>query len=66
VQVVKGYVIEAFAILRTTAGGMKEGALKALRTTEEITNRYYGQIVSKDVPSALKDLLLKQKRSIAL
>jgi hypothetical protein len=65
VQVVKGYVIEAFAILRTTAGGMK-GALKALRTTEEITNRYYGQIVSKDVPSALKDLLLKQKRSIAL
>jgi uncharacterized protein (TIGR02284 family) len=54
----KGYVIEAFAILRTTAGGM-QGALKALRTTEEITNRYYGQIVSKDVPSALKDPLRK-------
>jgi uncharacterized protein (TIGR02284 family) len=54
----KGHVIEAFAALRTTAGGVKN-ALKALRTTEEITNRYYGRAVTQEVPDAVKDLLRK-------
>lgn len=54
----KGYVIEAFAILRTTAGGMKS-ALKAVRTTEEITNQHYGRTIPKEVPSNIKDLLRK-------
>jgi hypothetical protein len=53
---VKGYVIETFAILRAKVGGMKS-AMEALKTTEEITNRHYGQIVSKDVTPPLKDLL---------
>ena len=54
----KGYVIEAFAVLRT-AVGMKS-ALKALKTAENIACRYYGEIVSKETPSALKDRLRKQ------
>ena len=53
----KGYVIEAFTALRTVTG--MKGALKALKTTEEITNRYYGQVVSKDVPPDLKEILRK-------
>lgn len=57
IKELKGYVIEAFAVLRT-AVGMKS-ALKALKTAETIACRYYGQIVSKETPSALKDRLRK-------
>ena len=53
----KGYVIEAFAALRSFTG--MEGALQALQTTEEITNRYYSDIVSKKAPDAVKDILRK-------
>lgn len=51
----KGYVIEAFAALRT-AVGMKS-ALKALRTAENITYRYYENIVSKEMPPEIKKRL---------
>jgi uncharacterized protein (TIGR02284 family) len=51
----KGYVIEAFTALRTAAG--MKSALKALKTNEKITNHYYGETVSKEIPSALKELL---------
>ncbi len=54
----KGYVIEAFAALRK-AVGMKS-ALKALKTAENITCRYYGRMVSEETPSTLKDRLRKQ------
>jgi ferritin-like protein len=53
----KGYVIEAFAVL-SKAIGMKS-ALKALKTAENITCRYYGRMVSEETPSALKDRLRK-------
>lgn len=53
----KGYVIEAFAALRT-AVGMKS-AMKALKTAEKINYKHYGDIVSKDAPSGLKELLRK-------
>ena len=36
-----------------------KGALKALKTVEEITNRHYGEAVSKDAPPALKEILRK-------
>ena len=51
----KGFVIEALTALRGLTG--MAGALKALKTTEEITNRLYGEVVSKDVPSPLKEIL---------
>jgi hypothetical protein len=28
-----------------------------MKTTEEITNRYYGEVVSRDAPSAVKEAL---------
>jgi uncharacterized protein (TIGR02284 family) len=55
----KGHVMEAFAALRTTAGGTKS-ALKALRTVEELTNRHYEQIFVQDVSPDLKQVLRKQ------
>jgi uncharacterized protein (TIGR02284 family) len=51
----KGYVIEAFAAIRSFTGF--KGALKALKTIEEITNRHYGEIVSWETPSAIKEEL---------
>ncbi len=53
----KGYVIEAFAAL-STAAGMKS-AMKALKTAEKINYKHYGEIVSKNAPSNLKELLRK-------
>jgi len=54
-QDIKGYVIEAFAAIRSFTG--LKGALAAMKTTEEITNRYYGEAVSRDAPSAVKEVL---------
>ena len=51
-QDIKGYVIEAFAAIRSFTG--LKGALAAMKTIEEITNRYYGEVVSWDAPSAVK------------
>jgi hypothetical protein len=53
----KGYVIEAFAALRTVAG--MKSAMKALKTAEKINYNHYGEIVSKNAPSNLKELLRK-------
>ena len=54
-QDIKGYVIEAFAAIRSFTG--LKGALAAMKTTEEITNRYYGEVVSWEAPSALEEVL---------
>ena len=54
---IKGYVMEAVTAVRTVSG--MEGALKALKTTEERTNRYYGEAVSLEVPSGIKEILRK-------
>ena len=51
----KGYVIEAFAAIRSFTG--LKGALKSMRTTEEITNRYYSEVVSWEAPDTVKELL---------
>jgi uncharacterized protein (TIGR02284 family) len=51
----KGYVIEAFTAVQSFTG--LKGALAAIKTTEEITNRHYGEVVSWEAPSAVKDLL---------
>jgi rubrerythrin len=51
----KGYVIEAFAAIRSFSG--LKGALKSMKTTEEITNRYYGEVVSWKVPPEVKENL---------
>lgn len=51
----KGYVIEAFTAIRSFTG--LKGALSAMKTTEEITNQYYGEVVSWEAPSNIKGKL---------
>jgi hypothetical protein len=53
----KGYVIDAFAALSVSVG--MKSAMRALKTVESITNRYYGNSISKNIPSDLKELLRK-------
>jgi len=53
----KGYAIEAFTALRGFTG--MKGALKALKTVEEFTNRQYAEIVSQDVPAPIKEIFRK-------
>jgi len=51
----KGYVIEAFTAIRSFTG--LKGALKAIKITEDITNRYYSEVVSWQAPSDTKEVL---------
>ena len=51
----KGYVIKAFTAIQSVAG--MKGALRAIKATEEITNRYYGEVVSWEAPSEVKEML---------
>ena len=53
----KGFVIEGFTALRSLTG--MKAALKALKTTEKITCRYYGEAIPKDLPDPVKDILRK-------
>ena len=53
----RGYVIEAFAAIRSFTG--LKGALSTMKTTEEITNRYYRKVVSWAVPPDVKEVLRK-------
>jgi hypothetical protein len=43
------------SIIRSLTG--LKGALKAMKTMEEITNRHYGEVVSWEAPSELKEVL---------
>ncbi len=56
-QDLKGYLLEAFTALRGVTG--MKGALKALRTTEELNKRHYMEAVAKNVPPAVKEVLRK-------
>lgn len=51
----KGHIIEAFTAIRSFTG--LKGALAAIKTVEEITNQQYGDVVSWEAPSELKEIL---------
>jgi uncharacterized protein (TIGR02284 family) len=51
----KGYLLEAFASVRSAAG--TEGALKALRSGEKMTNQAYDDAVSQGFPPMVLVLL---------
>lgn len=51
----KGYLLEGFAAMRSVTG--TEGALKALRSGEKMTNKDYGEAVSLDFPATVLTLL---------
>ncbi len=51
----KGFLLEAFASIRSITG--TEGALKALRSGEQMTNKNYGNAVAMDFPPLVMVLL---------
>lgn len=53
----KGYLIEGFTSLRSITG--TEGALKAMRSNEKMTNRWYEDAVQWNVSVDIKTLLQK-------
>lgn len=56
----KGYLLGAFTKVRSLTG--TEGALKALRSGEESTNKRYGKAVNMDFPAGIKALVEKNYR----
>ncbi len=53
----KGFFLEGFAAIRSSTG--TEGALNAIRSSEQITNHTYGDAVNWDVDSDTKSLIQK-------
>lgn len=53
----KGYLMEGFTILRSSTG--TEGALKAVKSAEKMTNKKYGDAVNWDVPVRAREILRK-------
>ncbi|WKZ31933.1 MAG: ferritin-like domain-containing protein [Thermodesulfobacteriota bacterium] len=56
----KGYLLDAFTRVRSLTGA--EGALKALKGGEEMTNRNYSNAVKMAFPPPLKSLIEKNYR----
>lgn len=53
----KGYLIEGFTSLRSVTG--TEGALKAMKTNETLTNKTYESAVKKEFTPEIKTILEK-------
>ncbi|MBI1912335.1 MAG: ferritin-like domain-containing protein [Deltaproteobacteria bacterium] len=56
----RGYVLDAFTKVRSLTG--IEGALKALRSGENMTNKRYGEARNIDFPALTKELIEKNFR----
>lgn len=54
-QDIKGFFIEGFTAVRSLTG--TEGALKAMRTNEELTNHTYSDAMSWDVDADIKQII---------
>jgi uncharacterized protein (TIGR02284 family) len=55
----KGYLIEGFTALRSMTG--TEGALKAMRTNEKITNKNYDKALSQDLPADVAAIVRRNR-----
>jgi rubrerythrin len=53
----KGFLMEGFTALRSLSG--VEGALKAMKTNEELTNRRYREALAEGFPPNTRELLEK-------
>lgn len=53
----KGFFLEGFAAIRSFSG--TEGSLNAMKSSEQMTNRTYGDAVSWDVDQDTKSLIQK-------
>lgn len=55
----KGFLIQGFTAMRSVTG--TEGALKAMKTNENITNRNYDDALSWDLPNDVKDVIRRNR-----
>lgn len=55
----KGHLIEGFTRVRSAIGS--NGALKAMRTNEKITNATYERALEYSMPEALRELILQNR-----
>ncbi|HBG26513.1 MAG: hypothetical protein A2Y10_00955 [Planctomycetes bacterium GWF2_41_51] len=53
----KGVLIEGFTAMRSVTG--TEGALKAMRTNEKLTNKKYNEAMDWDVDLDAKDIIMR-------
>lgn len=51
----KGFILDAFTKIRSISG--TEGALKALKSGEDITNRRYGDARNMDFPPRIREII---------
>lgn len=58
-QDIKGFLIEGFTAIRSATG--LEGALKAMRTNEKLTNNAYEDALSWELPPDIKALIEKNR-----
>ncbi|MGI5864900.1 MAG: ferritin-like domain-containing protein [Myxococcales bacterium] len=56
----KGYLIQGMTSARSATG--TEGAIKAMKANEELTNRYYSKAVNMDFPDDIKVLIQRNYR----
>ena len=56
-KAIKGYLIEGYSVLRSLTG--TKGALKAVQSIEEMTNRYYDEVVSWEIDDNVSAMLKK-------
>jgi len=52
---IKGFVISGFTSIRSMMG--TEGALKAMKTNEQLTNKKYGEAIEQDFPEDVMSLI---------
>lgn len=55
----KGFLIEGMTIVRSVTG--TEGALKAMKTNEKLTNFTYDKALSWDLPQDVKEIVEKNR-----
>ena len=55
----KGYLIEGFTALRSITG--TEGALKAMRTNEMLTNKNYDKALAWDLPKDVRQIVERNR-----
>lgn len=55
----KGYFIEGFTALRSATG--TEGALKAMKTNENLTNKTYDDALDWELPENIRQIIIRNR-----
>lgn len=57
---IKGYMLDVFTKIRSLTGN--EGAIKSLKSGEDLTNKRYGEAVKKAFPANIKEIVQRNFR----